>query len=171
MLRPQDLVILLRLLTGERPASQWGQNELARAIGVSQAEVHNALKRAAESGLYEPHGKKVMRKALLELLVHGVKYIFPARLGSPSRGIATAWAAPPLSEKISAGASGQQPVWAHPDGNVRGSAVEPLYKTVPNVALHDAEMHELLALVDAIRLGRARERRLAEKLLEKRLGA
>ena len=169
MLRPQDLVILLRLLIGERTPEQWGQNELARATGLSQAEVHNALKRAATSGLYDHRAKKVMRKALLEVLVHGVKYFFPAHPGSPTRGIPTAWAASPLSEELTGSQSEEQPVWAHPDGRARGSAVEPLYKTVPEVALHDPEMHEVLALVDALRLGRARERALAEQILEKRL--
>lgn len=170
MLHPQDIVVLIRLLIGDRSPDDWTQQELARATGLSQAEVHNAIKRAARSGLCDARGKKVMRKALLELLVHGVKYVFPARLGGPTRGVPTAWAALPLSEEITGGNADEKPVWPHPEGKARGSSVEPLYKTVPDVALRDPAMHEIFALVDALRFGRARERELAEKLLQERLG-
>jgi hypothetical protein len=40
---------------------------------------------------------------------------------------------------------------------------------VPDAARSDPKLYELLALVDAIRVGRARERKLAESELEKRL--
>ena len=170
MLRPQDIVVLLQLSTGDRPSAQWSQTELALSTGLSQAEVHNSLKRAAESGLYEAQGKTVMRKALLELLLHGVKYVFPAHRGALTRGVPTAWAAEPLSLEIAAGDSLELPVWPHPDGKIRGSSVDPLYKSVPELALRDPLMHEILALVDAIRIGRARERKLAEAELRQRLG-
>lgn len=160
---------MMRLLVG-RSADEWTQQELASATGLSQAEVHNAIKRAAYSRLCDSRGKKVMRQALLEFLVHGVKYVFPAQLGGPTRGVPTAWAAPPLSDIIMGG-DDERPVWPHPDGKVRGSSVEPLYKTVPDIALQDPAMHEALALVDALRFGRARERKLAQQLLKERLGS
>jgi hypothetical protein len=50
-----------------------------------------------------------------------------------------------------------------------GIALEPLYKTVPEASLRDPSLYELLALVDAIRDGRARERKIAEKELINRL--
>jgi len=49
--------------------------------------------------------------------------------------------------------------------------LEPLYKNVPYAALRDPALYELLALVDAIRDGRARERNLAERDLVRRLKA
>jgi hypothetical protein len=168
MLRAQDIVVLLKLAMlpgGERPR----QADLGTALGLSQAEVHKALKRAAEAGLYEPQQSAVLRRALLELLEHGVRYVYPARLGGPSRGLPTAWAAPPLSLKLRGGNDQERPVWAHPDGKVRGPAVKPLYETVPEAALHDVRLYEALALVDAIRLGGARERKLAVEELRRRL--
>ena len=54
--------------------------------------------------------------------------------------------------------------------NQRGVTVEPLYKTAPAAALRDPFLYELLALIDALREGRARERKLAEKELIDRLG-
>jgi len=46
-----------------------------------------------------------------------------------------------------------------------------LYKTVPKAALKDAKLYELLAIVDAIRDGKAREREIAVKELKARLGS
>ena len=46
---------------------------------------------------------------------------------------------------------------------------EPLYRKVPEAALRDSELYELLALVDAIRDGRARDRRIAEQSSVRRL--
>ena len=43
--------------------------------------------------------------------------------------------------------------------------LEPLYKTVPIAARRDPRLYEILALLDALRDGRARERRLAEEHL------
>ena len=44
-----------------------------------------------------------------------------------------------------------------------------MYKTVPQAAREDKELYELLALVDAVRDGRAREKSMAEKALTKRI--
>jgi hypothetical protein len=63
------------------------------------------------------------------------------------------------------------PVWPDPEGSTRGVAFEPLYPTVPQAARRDPALYELLALVDAVRDGRARERKIAEKELVKRLRA
>jgi hypothetical protein len=60
-------------------------------------------------------------------------------------------------------------VWPSPDGPVRGAAFEPLYPSVPEAAKRDSCLYELLALIDAIRDGRVRERKLAEKELVTRL--
>lgn len=170
MLRPQDLLVLVRIAADERPAAEWTQQDLGRATGLSQAEVHNALKRAARSQLWRPYAShRLSRVGLVELLVHGVKYVFPAQLGGPAIGVPTAWAAPPLSEHIVEGSELERPVWPHQEGTARGSAIQPLYKSIPDVALRNASVYEIFALVDALRFGRARERSLGEKLLRERL--
>lgn len=83
------------------------------------------------------------------------RYAFPAEIGPPTRGVPTSYAAPPLSRAI-ADAGGLPPVWPCPDGKVRGYSFVPLHKNVPEAALADERPYELLALVDAIRNGRAR---------------
>jgi hypothetical protein len=61
------------------------------------------------------------------------------------------------------------PVWPDPEGKIKGRAVEPLHPGVPKAAQEDDEFYALLALIDVLRVGRAREREMAEAELEKRL--
>jgi len=60
-------------------------------------------------------------------------------------------------------------VWPDPKGNEIGQSLKPLFKSVPDAARRDPELYDLLALVDAIRLGNPRESKFAQQLLEKKL--
>lgn len=166
ILKPQDIVILLKLVTvGDR---QWSYSSLANELAMSPSEVHSGIGRAAASRLFDPQRKVPILKALLEFLVHGVKYAFPPDKGQPTRGIPTSYAAPPLNSMI-VQTDELPPVWPYPEGNVRGIEFSPLYRSVPKAVANDASLYELLALVDAIRDGRARDRELAVKELTARL--
>ena len=137
---------------------------------MSPSEVHAAVKRGQAARLL--HGPEMLNRpnlsALEEFLIHGLKYVFPAERGRPTRGIPTSYAAEPLKRLIAPGEE-PIPVWPHPEGKTRGVAFTPLYKSVPIAAMRDPLLYEELALVDAIRDGRARERKLAEQELIKRL--
>jgi hypothetical protein len=61
------------------------------------------------------------------------------------------------------------PVWPYPDGKERGVSLAPLYKTAPRAVSRDQPFYELLALTDALRDGRVRERKIAEAELHRRL--
>jgi len=117
----------------------------------------------------EPGGS-LNRAALQEFLIHGVKYAFPPERGELTRGVPTAHAAEPLKQQISAG-NEPPPVWPSALGKIRGYSLAPLYKTVPQAALRDPFLYQMLALLDAIRDGRSRERQLAEQELKLRLKA
>jgi hypothetical protein len=52
---------------------------------------------------------------------------------------------------------------------VQGPAIQPLYPSVPGAARRLPELYDLLALVDALRTGRARERAMAESEIGGRL--
>ncbi len=80
----------------------------------------------------------------------------------------TAYAAPPLREMIQP-SSDPPPVWPDPEGKVRGETFVPICKSVPFAARRDEELYQCLALVDAIRGGRARERKLGAQELRKAL--
>jgi hypothetical protein len=110
------------------------------------------------------------RAALLEFLLHGIRYAFPAEKGALTRGVPTGYAAPPLNETIAA-STDPPPVWPYAEGAARGYRFAPLHKNVPQAAMEDVRLYELLALVDAIRDGRARERELVGRELTKRLEA
>ena len=137
---------------------------------MSPSKVHAAVGRAVASGLL--HGPELGNRpnltAVEEFLIHGLKYAFPAERGGPTRGVPTSYAAEPLRSLISAGDQ-PPPVWPYADGPVRGTAFEPMYKAAPKSALRDPGLYELLALVDALRDGRARERKLAQQMISARL--
>lgn len=167
-LKPQDVVVLLKLsqYQGKRPPIA----ELASELFMSASEVHAAIKRSqAAHLLHGPEmGEKLNFKALEEFLLHGLKYVFSPECGGMTRGIPTSYAAEPLCRYIQAGDE-PPPVWPSPEGHVRGVAFEPLYSSVPKAAKRDEHLYQLLALADAIRSGRSRERKLAEKELIARL--
>jgi hypothetical protein len=164
-LKPQDIMILLKLLP-------WGHNwtfdQIAHELGLSTSAVHRSIERSAAAGLYRPEVREANRAGLVEFIVHGLRYAFPADWGGEARGTPTAWAAEPLSKKLSF--SGKNPpVWPDPQGTVFGVALTPLDPRVPDAVRRDEALGELLALVDAIRIGGARERGLAAREIEKRL--
>lgn len=170
-LKPQDLLVCLDLVI--RRDARWTYAELSGALGLSASEVNAAVDRATRSGLLgpalQPNEKpKPVTAALLEFLAHGVRYAFFAQPGQIVRGWPTAHSAPPLCDVLQAG---DEPpyVWPDAEGTVRGQSIEPLYSTVPRAARANPELYELLALVDGIRCGRARERRIAVEELERRL--
>jgi hypothetical protein len=139
---------------------------------VSSSEIHASLKRLEFSRLVSDgaSGHRPMLQAVEEFLIHGVRYAFPPKRGEVTRGMPTSYAAPPLSRHIDAG-SEPPPVWPFPEGQQRGASLEPLYRTVPAAAQRDPILYEFLALVDAVRDGRARERQMAERELIDRLRA
>jgi hypothetical protein len=65
--------------------------------------------------------------------------------------------------------SNEKYVWPYAKGNDRGQAIEPLFNPVVEASLKDKELYELLTMVDAIRVGKIREKEIAKKELEKRI--
>jgi len=168
-LKPQDVLVLLKLIAiGER---DWSYNRLALELGMSPSEVHSAIKRSLAAGLSVQHDDVIQPnlRNLIEFLVHGIRYVFVPDLGQMSRGMRTAYAGSPL-DKIIVSDAEPPPVWPHPEGEDRGISFSPLYKSAPDAARQDQKLYELLVLVDAIRGGRARERDIAVKELNKRIG-
>ncbi len=135
-------------------------------MGLSQSEVSEAVARCIYAGLLAPNGKIGMKMALLELLQYGLRYVFAQKPGPVVRGIPTSHSVSPLKEQIQ---STEEYVCPYGKGKVRGHSIVPLYPSVPEAALKDVKLYELLALVDALRVGRAREREIAIKELKLRL--
>lgn len=161
---PIDIVILLKIIASKQ--NQWFQIQIADSLFISQSEVSKSLNRLSYAGLCDPKGKKVMRMAFMELLQYGIKYVFPQQPGAIVRGVPTAHSAPPLDAIIQ---SEEKYVWPSGKGSARGQSIIPLYPTVVDAVKLDSLLHELLALVDVLRVGRARERELAIQELKKRI--
>jgi len=155
-MRSQDMVILLKIAAlRER---EWFVKDLAFSLDISQSEVSESLNRSKIAGLISVDKKILMKNNLLDFLEYGLRYVYPAEPGAIQRGIPTAHNAPPLNNIISAEESY---IWSWAEGDTRGQVIEPLHPGVPGACIKDAALYELLALTDALRLGRMREKQQA----------
>jgi hypothetical protein len=111
---------------------------------------------------------RVVIAALRAFVIHGARYAYPPVRGGITIGFQTA-PAPPAMKKRLGSSSNLVTVWPHPEGNTRGQSLLPLYESLPLAARDAPEFRELLVLFDLLRIGQARERGLAQRLLEERL--
>ena len=183
-MKSQDVVVLLKLASLE-----WTEHErsgegsshyeysysvrgLEAALGIGKTEVNASIKRSISSGLAikEPRSERPVpnRRNLHNFIIHGLKFVYPANPGAMTRGLPTAFAAPPLRNLLISGGNYIY-VWPYASAKTMGQSVEPLFKTVPEAVKKDDRLYEYLALVDAIRLGNQRETGLATERLSERL--
>ena len=173
MLKAQDIVVLLKLLASRKHLN-WSQHQLATHVCLSASSINASLVRLNKSGLIllgiDHQRYQLVIPACEELLVYGVKYFFPVELGMHTAGIPTGYAAPVFQGCISFGEDAI-PVWPSAEGTRRGLGLEPLYHCVPTSLIRypDQVFYDFLALIDAVRQGRARERNIAVQLLKERL--
>jgi hypothetical protein len=168
VLKPQDVYVALKIVAARSDRPPYSQ--LAAELVMSPSEVHASVQRAQSSHLL--HGPRMKNRpnfgALEEFLLRGLKYVFPPERGELTRGVPTSYAAEPLRSIIAQG-NEPIPVWPYEESKQRGISFEPLYRTAPIAALRDPSFYEYLALADALRDSRVRERRIAEKELCRRL--
>lgn len=174
LLKPLDVVVSVKAAVLDD--SPWTIAQMADYLGIDNAQVFRAAKNAAIAHLllvdknahkapYRPN-----RAAILDLLLHGLKYMMVPARGQITRGLPTSYAAPAMGGQIVHG-DNLVPVWPTPDGTVRGESFEPLHRCVAGAALRDPRFYSAMALTDAIRSGRARERAVAANLLPEVIGA
>ncbi len=104
-------------------------------------------------------------RALLEFLMGGIRYAFPAQRGPLTTGVPTAYSAAPLSSVVDAV---DVVVWPAPkvtDG-VRGFSLTPLFPRASLLREHDPVTYRVLTVIDALRLGDLRLRQHAKEALE-----
>jgi hypothetical protein len=168
VLKPQDLAVALKLVTLDGKIPSYAA--LAKLLRLSQFEVHAAVQRllAARLVVERDGAVRPSMAAIRAFVINGAPYAYPPVRGEATIGFPTAYAVSPLKSKVQA-SDALPPVWPHPDGTTRGDALLPLYGKLPLAAGDDPKLYELLALFDALRIGQAREREMARKLLEERL--
>ena len=166
LLKPQDVLVLLRMALPSSQPEFFNQLNLAHDLGMVPSEMSRLLQTCYQVRLIDDGSKRVNRTNLIEFLVHGLKYVFPANLGPPTIGVPTAWGVKGLFPSISAG---NQPVWPHVRGEVSGYSVEPLYKSIPELVIAhkiNEPLYFALASVDTLRIGEGRERQMAINYLK-----
>jgi len=163
-MRPHDIVILLKIASrGDRP---WMMKDLSIELSISAGEVSESLHRSALAGLISQDKTRLMKLSIVDFLEHGLRYVYPQQPGAKVRGMPTAHAAPPLNGDI---LSDEPYVWPYGEGTVRGESIEPLHPKVPEACLKDPVFYEYMALCDALRVGKVREKNMAVQELKKRL--
>lgn len=168
VLKPQDLLIALKIAVNL--GREFTLAELATELHMAISAVHGSIQRSEQARLISRSAgsMRVIRSSMKEFLVHGAKYAFPASLGPLARGIPTAIAGPVLRTHFDK-ADSLPPVWPDPEGGGYGPSISPLYPTVPAACRNDVSLYEMLTLLDALRVGAAREQELAASQIEERL--
>jgi len=168
-LKPQDIYVAMKLvvLKGEPCPMQ----RIGESLGLSASRVHDSLHRLIKANLVrKDKAYKPVYANLKEFLIHGIRFAFVPDIGEPSRGLPTASYAPPLNKEFVESREHAH-VWPDPEGSVRGISFSPLHESAPVAARKDPELYELLSLIDAIRGGQARERKMAIDLITQRLSS
>lgn len=168
VLKPQDLLVALKLAVN--PGRDFLLVNLVTELGMPLSVVHGCVRRAEFARLVSRSSGSIraIRPAVKEFVIHGAKYAYPAQMGTQTRGVPTAIGAPVLAghfEKIEV-----PPVWPSPEGTHWGLALPPLYPAVLKASAVDEALYEALALLDALRIGAAREREIAMRELAVRFG-
>jgi hypothetical protein len=166
-LKPQDLAMAFKLVILR--GSSFIYKDLAEQMALSATETHASVQRllAARLAIIDPESNvvRINTDALIRLLP-GTIYFFPPQRGEVTIGFVTAYGASPLREQVMF-ADQFPPVWPHPEGDTRGPLLAALYANLPLAAKKDAELYQMLALFDAMRIGQARECAMAHDLLQK----
>ncbi|MBL8027644.1 MAG: hypothetical protein JNL74_14580 [Fibrobacteres bacterium] len=163
-MKSQELFVALKLLAyGRKP---WIYEEIAQSLKIGVASLHRSVKALAYADLFNIEYMCINCAAFEEFLLHGVKYVFPAKPGAIVRGMPTAHSAPAFKSIFKASTQDFY-VWPHNNFDNKGVSVEPLYSSAPEASLNDPKLYSLLACIDILRIGKAREKVIAINLLKK----
>lgn len=166
MVKGSDIYVLSGLLAN---GQGWTYRSLADRLHVPHPVVQRALSRAQAADLYSAERRDVHLPHLEEFVVHALRFVAPAQLGALVPGVPAAWAAEPLASVIRPSGKEPPPVWPHAQGPVRGQALEPLHAAAPEAVEDWSQLGEILAILDSLRAGDPRVRKVAEDLLSKAL--
>lgn len=161
-LRPSDVVVACQLTF--TPKAQFVA--LALATGLSAGECHNAVRRMRSARIVLADERRPSTAVLVSFLVQGVPFAFPPMIGAETVGIPTAVSSPSFASIVE---SADRYVWPDPSGTARGQSLVPLFPGAPALAGMNRPLYDLLTIVDALRVGTVRIRRVAAELLADRL--
>lgn len=163
-MRPHDIAILLKIAS--KGKLKWFMKDLAYELKISASEISESINRSVIGGLISSDKRTLKKLALLDFLKSGLRHVYPQQPGALTRGVSTAVSAPPLVNEFM---SEEGFVWPYGKGSSRGQAIEPLHPNTPEACLNDPKYYELMALTDAIRIGKVREQNIAFEMLKERI--
>lgn len=154
---------------------------IGSSLGISKTEIGASLRRCEDSRLLTFYDSgslgssnlnqanwHINKKALFELIRYAIPYFFPVEQLGLNYGLVTGVSAPILMKELTSGGATSY-IWASEYGSTYGQAIEPLYKSVPFAAINDVFVYDCFALIDAYRMGRAREKDVVLGLLDELL--
>lgn len=157
-LHPVDVPVVMQLMLSPKAT----YDRIGHSLGIDGATAFRSVRRLESARLLLSGERRVARHAAMEFVLHAVRYVFYPVIGADGFGVPTAYTAPSLSDEI---ASSEALVWACTEGSVRGQTLQPLYEGAPSLPWRNPPLYEALTLVDAVRVGRTRERsRAADRL-------
>jgi hypothetical protein len=159
-IRPQDIVVLLRIISLEKSAKTWMKKDLADSLNLANSEITNVFDRLKCTGLIMPGVNRVQRLTFYEYLIYGLKATFPPFVGAETRGLITASGAIPGSN-----ISGSDYVWPYAKGQTRGTSIVPLYPQIVHACENDNDLYLALSACEMLRVGRVREINFARQWL------
>ena len=180
MLKPQDILVALKLFVLHEGAKLHSFASIANSVGLSASETHAAVKRASRSRLLTSMNSLGSRRSclpqasashLLRFVENGLPYVFPAEKGTVISGMPTGVGAEPLRDAMVVGQDELLPVWPSKTGDCKGISFKPLYRSCPYAAGNDPRLYRLLALIDAIRDDGLRQRQVALDLFKHEIHA
>jgi hypothetical protein len=155
MLQAVDIAVAYQAAMLDHQESEWSAARIRKDLGLPKATLSESLRRADEARLLR--GKFVLRGALAALLPVLPNLVPVARpMAGRAQGIPTGASAPVFGGHFTA----EEPeVWPLAGAGAIGVAIRPLHPAIPArlTETRDARAYALLAFLDAVRSGRARE--------------
>lgn len=161
-LRPGDLVVACQLAVS--PSAHFVS--LAESTGISSGECHNAVRRLRLARMMMAEERRPAREVLQDFLVHGAPFAFPPVVGSTTIGVPTAHSSPAFRVLVE---TTDGFVWPQAEGDARGRSLIPLFPGAPALSIKNPALYEMLTIIDALRVGSTRVRKIAAELLAARL--
>jgi hypothetical protein len=161
-LRPSDVVVACQLAITQDAKYL----DIADFTGISAGECHNAVRRLRLARILLAGERRPAAEVLHLFLVQGVPFAFPPVVGIQTIGTATAISAEVFRGKVD---SPDGFVWPDAAGSARGQSLIPLFPGAPSLPARNQPLYDLLAIVDALRIGTSRVRAIASELLAERL--
>jgi hypothetical protein len=158
-IRPQDVVILLKIVTLVKSGNDWLKKDLADSLNLANSEITKVFDRLKFTGLLV--GTRVQSLTFYEYLIYGLKATFPPSIGPKVRGLITGSGAIPESN-----IAGSDYVWKHAGGKTKGTSITPLYSEVVFASENDRNLYLALSACEMLRVGRVREINFARQWLK-----